>query len=140
VRAVENEALTESAVARDVLVASGISADRIELDERSRNTCENATESVLLAKPRPGERWLLVTPAVQMPRSVACFRAAGFAVISYPVDYRTRRALRWPGLAASIATGLGATDFAAHESIGLLAHRALGLTNELLPSPAEGIR
>ena len=38
--------------------------------------------------PKSGERWLLVTSAYHMPRSVGLFRKAGFAVEPYPVDWR----------------------------------------------------
>jgi uncharacterized SAM-binding protein YcdF (DUF218 family) len=125
-------AATESAVAKDLLVAMGLPADRIELEERSRNTCENAEESAVVAQPESGETWLLVTSASHMPRSVGCFRAAGFQVIPYPVDYRTRD-VPWEVL--SIATGLEMLDLAAHEWIGLASYRALGRTAELFPAP-----
>jgi uncharacterized SAM-binding protein YcdF (DUF218 family) len=68
---------TESALARDVMVAAGLPADRVELEERSRDTCENAAESKNVATPRPGEQWLLVTSVSHMPRAIACFKAAG---------------------------------------------------------------
>lgn len=127
--------VTESAVARDLLVGLGVDPQRIELEERSRTTCENAEQSLLVAKPKEGDRWLLVTSASHMPRAVACFRAVGFAVIPYPVDYRTRGSddLRRP--VDSIADGLQALDLAAHEWIGLATYRLLGQTRELLPSP-----
>ena len=129
------EPLTESAIARDVLIAVGVSPDRIALEERSRTTCENAVESLRSARPAAGERWLLVTSASHMPRAIACFRAVGFPVIPYPVDYRTRgRADLWRPI-QSISEGLKAADAAAHEWIGLLVYRALGRTTELFPSP-----
>ena len=127
-------AATESSIARDLLVAMGVAADRIELEERSRNTCENAEESAALARPGSGETWLLVTSASHMPRAVACFHAAGFQVIPYPVDYRTRGV---PWEAFSIATGLTMLDLAAHEWIGLASYRALGRTTELFPAPGR---
>ena len=70
--------------------ALGIAHDRITAEEQSRNTIENAVFSRLLADPKPGERWLLVTSAFHMPRAIAAFRAAGFPVEAYPVDWRTR--------------------------------------------------
>ena len=57
---------------------------------KSRNTVENAVFSMDLAKPQPGERWLLVTSGYHMPRAIGIFRRAGFAVEPYPVDWRTR--------------------------------------------------
>lgn len=130
-----NAAMTESEVARNLLVAMGIAANRIEMEELSRNTCENATESAASLKPKLGETWLLVTSASHMPRSMACFRAAGFDITAYPVDYRTRGPADLKRPAETIAKGLEASDLAAHEWVGLVTYRAAGLTTELFPKP-----
>jgi uncharacterized SAM-binding protein YcdF (DUF218 family) len=129
------EPVTESAVARDLLVDLGVDPNRIEMEERSRNTCENAKESTLVAKPAAGELWVLLTSASHMPRAVACFRAAGFAIIPYPVDYRTEGTANLRRPTSSIADGLQALDLAAHEWIGLVTYRAFGATDELFPAP-----
>lgn len=124
--------LSESEDARQVLVDIGVAPARIEMEERSQTTSENAVESFAVAKPKPGETWLLITSAHHMPRAVASFRAADFPVLPYPVDFRTRLAdLRRP--VNSIADGLELTDLAAHEWIGLLTYRLAGKTNQLLP-------
>ena len=131
---VASNAETESSLARRVLVAMGLPAERIELEEKSRDTCENGTESRIQADPKPGEQWLLVTSASHMPRAIACFRVAGFSVIPYPVDYRTRGRADFARPASSIAVGLQDADLAAHEWIGLLAYR-MTRTRELFPAP-----
>ncbi len=130
-----SEPVTESAVARDLLVGLGVAPERMEMEESSRTTCENAKQSLLAIKPAPNEPWVLVTSASHMPRAAACFRAVGFPIIPYPVDYRTQgtASLRRP--VDSIANGLQASDLAAHEWIGLVAYWALGATNELFPKP-----
>ena len=66
----------------------GISGERLIMERGSRNTQENAEFSMAMAASRPGERWLLVTSAFHMPRSVGLFRKAGFSVEAYPVDWR----------------------------------------------------
>jgi uncharacterized SAM-binding protein YcdF (DUF218 family) len=128
------QAVTESGVARDLLIALGVDPQRIEVEESSADTCENARESLLAAEPAAGETWLLVTSASHMPRAVACFRAVGYPVIPYPVDYRTRDVenLDPP---FSVAEGLRAADLAAHEWIGLVGYWLLGRTSELFPAP-----
>jgi len=129
------EPVTESAVARNLLIAMGVAAGRIEMEERSRTTCENARESAATLRPKPDELWLLVTSASQMPRAVACFRASDFPVVPYPVDYRTRAAADLGRAVGSIGDGLHALDLAAHEWMGLVTYRLFGFTKELLPSP-----
>jgi len=91
---------------------------------------------VLLA-PKEGERWLLVTSASHMPRSVGLFRKAGFAVEPYPVDWRVGRGSDVWNFTNIAIDGLGRTDLAVREWMGLLSYRATGKIDELLPAPAK---
>jgi uncharacterized SAM-binding protein YcdF (DUF218 family) len=113
----------------------GIPGTRLLMERRSRNTQENAEFSRALAMPKPGERWLLITSAFHMPRSVGVFRKAGFEVEPDPVDWRIGgRAdlLTFPAVAAE---GLGHTDTGLREWLGLIVYRATGRIDELLPGP-----
>jgi uncharacterized SAM-binding protein YcdF (DUF218 family) len=126
-------AISESSIARQALVAMGIPEGRMELETRSRNTCENASESANTAQPKAGEVWLLVTSASHMPRAVACFRAANFPILPFPVDYHTRGSEDLLRIQDSVVDGLALIDLAAHEWVGLITYRAAGLTHELFP-------
>jgi uncharacterized SAM-binding protein YcdF (DUF218 family) len=117
------------------LEALGVPHDRITAEEQSRNTIENAVFSRLIANPKPSERWLLITSAYHMPRAMAAFRAAGFPVEAYPVDWRTRGPADLVRPFGAISDGLGRTDTAVHEWLGLLAYRLTGRSAELLPGP-----
>lgn len=117
------------------LEALGVARDRITAEEQSRNTIENAVFSRLIADPKAGERWLLVTSAFHMPRAIAAFRAAGFPVEAYPVDWRTRGPRDATRPFVSMLGGLGQTDLAMHEWVGLLTYRLTGKTAELFPAP-----
>lgn len=117
------------------LEALGVAHDRIVAEEQSRDTTENAVFSRLIAQPKPGERWLLVTSAYHMPRAMAAFRAAGFPVDAYPVDWRTRGPADVVRPFGSLADGLARTDIAVHEWIGLAVYRIAGKTAELFPAP-----
>jgi uncharacterized SAM-binding protein YcdF (DUF218 family) len=125
----------ESVIAVGQLEALGVARERITAEEQSRNTIENAVYSRLLANPKPGERWLLVTSALHMPRSMAAFRAAGFTVEAYPVDWRTRGPIDLMQPFTTLSDGLRQTDTAAHEWIGLVAYRLAGKTTALFPGP-----
>ncbi len=129
------DAPAEAPFAVTELEALGVAPDRITAEEQSRNTVENAVFSRLLADPKPGERWLLVTSAFHMPRAVAAFRAAGFPVEPYPVDWRTRGTIDATRPFADFLGGLGQSDLAMHEWFGLLAYRLTGKTGELFPAP-----
>ncbi|MET3614487.1 uncharacterized SAM-binding protein YcdF (DUF218 family) [Rhizobium aquaticum] len=126
---------TESALTKALFVNLGIPAERIEMEEKSRTTAENARYSLEALKPRPGERWLLVTSAAHMPRSVGAFRAVGFDVIPYPVGYRTFGLSRLFVFPDSVSNGLGLVDAATHEWIGLLGYWLSGKSKTLFPAP-----
>jgi uncharacterized SAM-binding protein YcdF (DUF218 family) len=127
---------SEAAVIPALFEKLGVPPDRITLESRSRNTAENAVYSKALAAPKPGERWLLVTSAMHMPRAIGAFREAGFPVEAYPVDYKTNGWQDLGGLVGSLSAGLRQTDTALHEWIGLLAYRLTGKSSALLPGPA----
>jgi uncharacterized SAM-binding protein YcdF (DUF218 family) len=115
--------------------ALGIAPERITAEEQSRNTIENAVFSMLIAQPKPGEHWLLVTSAYHTPRAMAAFRAAGFPVEACPVNWHTRGPIDATEPFGSFAAGLGMTDLAMHEWIGLIAYRLAGKTSEFFPAP-----
>jgi uncharacterized SAM-binding protein YcdF (DUF218 family) len=125
----------EAAIAVREFEALGVARERITAEEQSRNTIENAVFSRLIADPQPGQRWLLVTSAYHMPRAMAAFRAAGFAVEAYPVDWRTRGPIDAVRPFVSLGDGLRRTDTAVREWVGLLAYRLTGKTMELFPGP-----
>jgi uncharacterized SAM-binding protein YcdF (DUF218 family) len=128
---------TEADHAEELLAGLGLEGERLLFDRQARNTQENAEFSKALAQPKPGERWLLVTSAFHMPRSVGIFRKVGFAVEPYPFDNRKKR--DWPQVLTLNSTFLARvnqTDGAVHEWAGLIAYRLGGITTELLPSPA----
>src|ERR1700676_285252 len=125
----------EAPVAVKEFEALGIAHERITAEEQSRNTVENAVFSRLLANPQPGERWILVTSAYHMPRAMAAFRAAGFAIEAYPVDWHTRGPIDALAPFGSLGDGLRRTDTAVREWVGLLAYRITGKTAELFSAP-----
>jgi uncharacterized SAM-binding protein YcdF (DUF218 family) len=119
----------------DFLTGSGIAAHRIVLERASRNTRENATMTFELLKPKPGETWLLVTSAFHMARSMGVFRAAGFEVVAWPVDYRTAGPQDTTRFNGSIDDGIKRLDMVTKEYIGLVVYRLRGWTDALWPAP-----
>jgi uncharacterized SAM-binding protein YcdF (DUF218 family) len=113
----------------------GVAPGRVIYERRSLNTYENAIYSKEIVQPKPGERWLLVTSAFHMPRSVGVFRKAGWDVVAYPVDYRTGGPEDVNRFFASISQGFTRTDTAIKEYVGLIAYRIAGKTDALFPGP-----
>jgi uncharacterized SAM-binding protein YcdF (DUF218 family) len=126
----------EADYAAAIFESLGVDKARLIMDRRSRNTWENALFSKALAAPKAGEHWLLVTSAFHMPRAIGLFRKAGFALEPYPVDWRVGRDAG--GILAFTTTatdGLGRTDVAVREWLGLFAYRIAGRTSALFPGP-----
>jgi uncharacterized SAM-binding protein YcdF (DUF218 family) len=118
-----------------VFESFGFAKDRLIMERRSRNTHENAEFSKALVSPKSGERWLLVTSAHHMPRSVGIFRKVGFEVEPYPVDWRTGRGGDLLKFSDHFAERLALVDTAAREWMGLVAYWITGKTSEFFPGP-----
>ena len=127
----------EADFAADIFEGLGIAKSRLIMERRSRNTLENAEFSRDLVNPKPGERWLLVTSAFHMPRSIGLFRKVGFAVQPYPVDWRVGGRADLLSFTSFAGDGLARTDTGLREWLGLIAYRLTGRTSELLPGPAK---
>jgi uncharacterized SAM-binding protein YcdF (DUF218 family) len=127
---------SEALRARDLMAELGIAPDRVTIEDKARNTEENARFTAAIVHPEPSQRWLIVTSAFHMPRAMGVFEKAGFHPIAYPVSYHT--------------IGQGLADFyplfdpernlrlfhlALHEWIGLAAYWATGRIDRLFPGP-----
>jgi uncharacterized SAM-binding protein YcdF (DUF218 family) len=122
---------TEASYAALFFENLGVLRDRITIETQSRNTAENAVFTKRLIAPKPGERWLLVTSALHMPRAIGAFRQAGFPVEAFPVDYQTDG---WEDL-WKLSGGMHRLDIAVHEWLGLLAYWITGRIPVLFPGP-----
>jgi uncharacterized SAM-binding protein YcdF (DUF218 family) len=125
----------EAETARRVLEALGVEQGRLALEAASQNTHQNAVFTARLLQPQPAQRWLLVTSAAHMPRAVGCFRAAGFNVVAWPVDYRTTRGGSLLYVNGRVSDGLARFDSVTREYVGLAMYYLTGRTDALLPAP-----
>lgn len=124
----------EADYALSALEELGVAKERLTAERLSRNTVENAEFVKTVANPKAGERWLLVTSAFHMPRSIGLFRRAGFPVEAYPVDWRASQSKAFSFSSVAI-NGLERTDVAMREWIGLAAYWVTGKTDQFLPGP-----
>lgn len=89
----------------------GIAPDRLVVEDKARNTRENAVYSQQIARARGFERVLIVTSAFHMVRAAECFAAVDMKVDTLAVDYRAharaREGLaRWLPRAQQLATSV----------------------------------
>lgn len=121
---------TEADAARLFFMQQGLDAGRILFERKSRNTYENVIFARALVHPLPGQAWLVISSAQDMPRTVGIFRKAGWPVIAVPVDYK---ADKQGGM--ELGDNLSELDRAAHEWLGLLVYYLTGKTDALFPAP-----
>lgn len=130
----------EAEAARQLFISFGIDPGRIVIEDKSRNTRENAWLTKDRIAPKPDQNWLLVTNAFHMPRAIGTFRRAGFNVTAFSVGWRTNgwRDFWWP--APSATENLRRVDVAVHEWLGLAVYRVLGYSNAAFPGPPESAK
>jgi uncharacterized SAM-binding protein YcdF (DUF218 family) len=132
------ETSTEALEARKLMSQMGIAAERVTIEDKSRNTDENARFTAAIVRPQPSQRWIIATSAFHMPRAMGVFGKAGFHPIAYPVAFRTLG--RWPDdlrLTFDPTRNLRVFEFAVHEWIGLAAYWASGRIDHLFPGPGD---
>lgn len=115
---------TEAERAKIFFDSLGVEGTKVQYESASRNTFENAVLTAKLPGVDPQQRWLLLTSASHMPRSMATFAKAGWNVTAYPVDFRTGADSDW--LDFALASGASDWQNALHELVGLLAYKLTG--------------
>ena len=114
----------ESVQAQAFFTSLGVPSERIQFEAASRTTYENAIYTAQLPGVDKTRPWLLVTSAWHMPRALATFKAAGWNVAAYPVDYRAGAQTPW--FEYSLANSALIWQRALHEWAGLWAYRLAG--------------
>jgi uncharacterized SAM-binding protein YcdF (DUF218 family) len=103
---------------KEVLAVMGVPSRSVLLEDKSRNTHDNAVFTAQLLKDRGLHRVLLVTSAYHMRRSLALFSAQGVEVIPAPTDFQRPVA---PPLLPEWLPNVGSlsqTTHALHEIVG----------------------
>jgi uncharacterized SAM-binding protein YcdF (DUF218 family) len=129
---------TEALQARKLMSQMGIAPERVTIEDKSRNTDENARFTAAIVHPQPSQRWIVVTSAFHIPRAMGIFEKAGFHPIAYPVSFRTRG--QWRDdlrLTFDPVRTLRTFEIAVHEWIGLVAYWVSGRSNHLFPGPGD---
>lgn len=70
----------EAHMMRDLALARGVAAERIVVEDRARNTFENAVYSGRIMRERGWRRVIVVTDSYHMPRALYVFRRLGLTV------------------------------------------------------------
>lgn len=127
---------SEALQAQRFMSQMGIAPERVTIEDKSRNTDENARYTAAIVHPEPSQSWIIVTSAFHMPRAMGVFERAGFHPIAYPVAFQTVG--RWSEdlrLTFEPVRNLRIFEIAVHEWIGLAAYWASGRSDHFFPGP-----
>ena len=124
--------LSEEQTVRLFLKQQGFDETRVQYENKSRNTYENALFSYRLVEPRQNETWLMITNARTIPRAMGVFRKVGWNVIPMPADHTVVPNGEWQPQ-FNLALGFAATNEGLHEWLGLVAYYFSGKSNDLFP-------
>ena len=118
----------ESGLLAEVLLKSGVKQEDIILENNSRNTAENAMMSAeVLKKLYPSGKFLLITSAFHMKRSLLCFKKAELAVYPFPVDTRSGGDIyTLDRLIQPDGENISTWDLLIHEWVGMISYKVMG--------------
>ena len=112
-------AQNENEIARSYLIAWGVPEDKVLGEDRSRDTFESAVEVGKLLQRKGWRRYLLVTSAMHMPRSMLAFSAKAPEPIPAPGDFSLREWNPTPLDMAPSEAAARAIASSLHEYVGL---------------------
>jgi uncharacterized SAM-binding protein YcdF (DUF218 family) len=130
-----DDSVKEAEAAHRFFRELGVPESQMIFEDQSRNTYENAVFTQNMVHPQKDEKWLLVTSAFHMPRSMGIFRALGMTPLAFPVDFRTDGDAQdfRPPVDGTLA--IRNVETALREWVGLVAYRLTGKTDALFPAP-----
>jgi len=121
--------LKESPLLKRYLQTINIPDKDIIIETESKNTRENALFSTpLIKKAAPGGRYLLITSAFHMRRSIGCFNRLGIKVTPYSADRYSGGPRRWAPdfLFIPNPEAFEAWNILIHEIIGYCVYKVMG--------------
>jgi uncharacterized SAM-binding protein YcdF (DUF218 family) len=121
-----NAVVVEARVVARQLESWGIDPSRVLVEDRSRNTRENAEFSKQIADAHHLKRLLLITSAEHMPRAQDCFQKVGLDVDTLPVDYHGYDPSQTKGNFIPRAGPLADSVAALRELVGRVVYKLVG--------------
>lgn len=118
----------EGPILQEFLVKMGIPKSDIIVESASKNTRENAVNSIaIITKDYPNSSCVLVTSGYHMPRAKRCFEKLDFAVTPFSVDhYAGERKYLFDHLFIPNTFAMVKWDMLLHEWFGFLSYKMAG--------------
>ena len=122
--------LKHAKVANDFFIQMGLSTNNIIFEDRSRNTHENIIFSRKIVNPKINEKWIIVTSAFHMNRSIFIGEKNNWKFIPYAVDFKTMKKFRFvPNL--YLLSNINSFQQGSHEWLGLISYYLMNRTDKI---------
>lgn len=112
----------------EFLISIGMPEEDIIIERESKNTRENAlfTKELLSTKYPQYSRFLMITSAFHMRRSIGCFEKAGLKVTPFATDYYTQKINYYPNIFLPNENAIGKWFILYHEVLGYITYKLMG--------------
>ncbi|MEO6883180.1 MAG: YdcF family protein [Bacteroidia bacterium] len=120
--------ILEASLLKNYLVEIGIPQADILVEDKSKNTHENALFSkAILEQNSVGKKYLLITSAFHMRRALGCFQKQGISVVPYSTD-RYSGPIKWEFdyLFIPDASTFNNWNVLLHEMVGFFTYKIVG--------------
>ena len=113
-----NNNYKETDDAKEFFIINDININRIIFEDSSRNTYENIIYSHNLAQTISNEKWLLITSAFHLKRSIYVAKKIGWKLTPYPTDFKVSKKFIF-NFSIDFFSNLSSFHLASHEWIGI---------------------
>ena len=125
--------LDHASVAKKFFQNMGIDSNKLNYENKSRNTYENILFSKKLVNPKKNEKWLLVTSAIHLSRAMNVAEKLEWSFIPYPTDFHSSKNFGFSSFyKLQFFHNINAFNSASHEWFGLIAYYLMGRSSKIL--------
>ena len=107
-----------------------IDSNRINFENKSRNTYENILFSKNIANPKVDENWVLVTSAFHLKRAINISEKISWNLIPYPTDFKQPKKFNWK-FEYNLLDNLVRFRQGSHEWLGIIVYYLMGKTSKI---------
>ena len=125
-----NPDLSHATVANKFYLNMGLDTSNFIFEKTSRNTYENIIFSKKIVNPQKNEKWIVITSAFHMKRSIGIAEKADWNLIPYPTDFYKLKNFSW-NLSFNFLENLYEFKKASHEWLGLISYYFMNRTSKV---------
>ena len=128
---IQKPKMDHARIAKQFFMQIGLDTDKMIFENKSRNTYENILYSKKIAKPKKNERWIVITSAFHMNRTIFIGEKNDWLLTPYAVDFTQPKKFKFkPNL--DLLNNLNQMQRGSHEWIGLITYYLMGRTSRIL--------